>query len=365
LKYFIFIFCTISYLFSQNIPTLQKKEYSKIETHINEWGYLVKHIINKKYDVISFYRDGKFTDILLDQTLDHTITPGEEGRRTKINITAWGFANDQFKKLLWEINDVGYEASKSGDYIYLTTYGCCSSDNTHIYYKISDGKKFLTATSKFARLSVPNTKNKRIITFHSSNAQVSYQEYDYSSQLGILHYANENEIIQQALITGELDGLHSTPEITFKTEKEESENLSLWNANHNNDPQAINGLSAVIDFTYFFNLEIPIVKDRLDLDNVKLPNNLKIRIIPVGINYDEYLSDERFLSIESKSKEKLRLLRNEIFARHGHAFNSSDLKEFFFNKVWYQEIPNHIVSEEELTKAELSMIEKIKQFELK
>ncbi|MBP9991653.1 MAG: YARHG domain-containing protein [Bacteroidales bacterium] len=40
--------------------------------------------------------------------------------------------------------------------------------------------------------------------------------------------------------------------------------------------------------------------------------------------------------IEGLSKAELRLLRNEIYARHGYIFQSDDLKEYFESKSWYQ-----------------------------
>lgn len=35
--------------------------------------------------------------------------------------------------------------------------------------------------------------------------------------------------------------------------------------------------------------------------------------------------------------EVLRLIRNEIYARHGYHFSDTSLQQFFYNKVWYQE----------------------------
>ncbi len=35
------------------------------------------------------------------------------------------------------------------------------------------------------------------------------------------------------------------------------------------------------------------------------------------------------------SKKELRLMRNEIMARHGYSFNSNDLKKHFESQLWY------------------------------
>ncbi|WP_062055739.1 YARHG domain-containing protein [Aquimarina longa] len=46
----------------------------------------------------------------------------------------------------------------------------------------------------------------------------------------------------------------------------------------------------------------------------------------------EYLSDQE---LQSKSKEELRLIRNEVFARKGYVFKSEDLNTYFKTKPWY------------------------------
>lgn len=50
-------------------------------------------------------------------------------------------------------------------------------------------------------------------------------------------------------------------------------------------------------------------------------------------------SSSRYLSeseLTSLSKEKLRIARNEIFARNGREFNDNQLKEYFTSKSWYR-----------------------------
>lgn len=41
------------------------------------------------------------------------------------------------------------------------------------------------------------------------------------------------------------------------------------------------------------------------------------------------------------SKEELRLMRNEILARHGYNFQSKDLKDYFGQKSWYKPAKNN------------------------
>lgn len=75
--------------------------------------------------------------------------------------------------------------------------------------------------------------------------------------------------------------------------------------------------------------------------------------------------DESELYIFSASE--LRLIRNEIFARHGRIFTSSDLAEYFSRKAWYvptyspEEFDAHMDSY--LTKYELANLEVILKYE--
>lgn len=52
----------------------------------------------------------------------------------------------------------------------------------------------------------------------------------------------------------------------------------------------------------------------------------------------DYVLDDAKLdgsNLEGLSKEELRLMRNEIYARNGYIFNSRDLKNYFGKKDWY------------------------------
>ncbi len=50
-------------------------------------------------------------------------------------------------------------------------------------------------------------------------------------------------------------------------------------------------------------------------------------------------TDKRLMlpgEITSLSKNELRVMRNEIYARHGYRFGSDDLKEYFMSEKWYE-----------------------------
>lgn len=63
-----------------------------------------------------------------------------------------------------------------------------------------------------------------------------------------------------------------------------------------------------------------------------------------------------------RSKEELRLMRNEVFARHGRSFTSSDLQSFFSKKCWYR--VNSIYSDCLLTETDRQNISILQSLEL-
>lgn len=71
----------------------------------------------------------------------------------------------------------------------------------------------------------------------------------------------------------------------------------------------------------------------------------------------EYLSDQE---LQSKSKEELRFLRNELYARKGYVFKSDDLNQYFKTKSWYIPNPEIKIS---LSNNEQGYINKIKELE--
>ena len=172
------------------------------------------------------------------------------------------------------------------------------------------------------------------------------------------------DIIQQILVTGELNELYNTPKVTLTDGKNESTVLSSDSFNFIRDVNAISKVQTTLDFG-FFKVVIPISKDRFDIEDAIFPQQYNIKLIPLGINSTKYLDESRFTRLDTLTKAELRLRRNEIFARHGQSFSSDDLKEYFSKKVWYQEIPNYKVSDDELSKSELLMIDKIKILESK
>lgn len=63
------------------------------------------------------------------------------------------------------------------------------------------------------------------------------------------------------------------------------------------------------------------------------------------------------------NKNELRIMRNEIFARHGYKFRSDEMKQYFEKQVWY--VPTFDNVNDKLTELEKLNIKLIRRFESK
>ena len=69
--------------------------------------------------------------------------------------------------------------------------------------------------------------------------------------------------------------------------------------------------------------------------------------------------------LSSLSKDKLALVRNEIFARHGHVFQEEPYKSYFNEKSWYKPNSNSKGKDEELNNVERYNVQLILKYEKK
>jgi hypothetical protein len=61
------------------------------------------------------------------------------------------------------------------------------------------------------------------------------------------------------------------------------------------------------------------------------------------------------------SRKQLRIMRNEIFARHGYIFNTPDMKKYFEAQTWYT--PTYAEVKNQLSRIEKMNVEMIQQYE--
>lgn len=67
------------------------------------------------------------------------------------------------------------------------------------------------------------------------------------------------------------------------------------------------------------------------------------------------------IDINGLSSDDLKIMRNEIFARHGYIFKTDDMRQYFSQQSWYNPQYNDVTSM--LSAVEKSNVEFIKKFE--
>ncbi len=75
---------------------------------------------------------------------------------------------------------------------------------------------------------------------------------------------------------------------------------------------------------------------------------------------NRYLTDR---DLEGRTRWELKIMRNEIIARHGYRFQTAEMREYFNEQEWYE--PRYDDVSWELTEVEIANIELIKQYEAK
>ena len=65
--------------------------------------------------------------------------------------------------------------------------------------------------------------------------------------------------------------------------------------------------------------------------------------------------------LENKDEWELRIMRNEIYARHGYIFKLPELREYFMKQSWYVPVSEDVTNS--LTPVEKENIELIKRYE--
>ncbi len=107
-------------------------------------------------------------------------------------------------------------------------------------------------------------------------------------------------------------------------------------------------------------VRLSVIQGRLDLEGAELAGGLQVIALPLP----DYLDDERYAHLDLLELPELRLLRNEIFARHGYRFQSPELLAHFVLQPWYNEmLPAAEVGEEELSDRERDTLQRIRERE--
>lgn len=121
-------------------------------------------------------------------------------------------------------------------------------------------------------------------------------------------------------------------------------------------------------FTLVFNAKEKTLAGRWDANDKKKPSvemELKARVFKYNAKAGEYSqASQRLLKVadvENMRPEELRIMRNEIYARHGYSFQLEDMQKHFANVDWY--MPVVLDVKEKLTALETKNAALIKRYE--
>jgi hypothetical protein len=269
-KYVLLLLSFVSInLFSQE--KFVKTGESEITEYRNTEDRIEKKINNLTFDFISIYKDNIFHDILLEQKRTFTITQGVDGFKSNIELTAYEKNKNIYSKILWKINEGADLVEKDIDHIKFILFGSASAEDAFIFYSKYNGEKYCIATSDLNYIVIPNTKNKRIVSYLCVNTFLyNQEEEEFPNLVGILNYGNPNKLQQRVLIIGNFGDLPWTPEIYIldKDNKKHANNYTHWAGNMNHSKEAISNFSILLEYYDDMQVTIPITNDEIIIDKI-------------------------------------------------------------------------------------------------
>jgi len=355
----IFVMFCISTLFAQ-IPIYEKSSNSTFKEYDSDHG-VVRKLENNTFEISTIHFNAEWKPVLFKVLNTKEYVSSREGANSRYLIKA--FYNNQYKNKLWEIENDGDIYHINNSHVILKSLGGVTLGHYH-FYDVHTGMKFLTTTTDIQIVDIPNASGFiRNICFLSSNTYYDIPAEDKKENLiGILYYTNQYLIREKVYIIGDWGGLSHNPEISFTDNDKEESNLSLWDSNGETSHNGFSGFEIKLKFWEEHELVFPIDDDKVNHDFIQ--NNSEIQYTFVSVMSEaDYLFSNKFNNFDYKTKAELRLLRNEIFARHGHAFDDEELDLYFKTQPWYFKKENYKASRNDLTTEEQKMVEIISNYE--
>ncbi len=184
-----------------------------------------------------------------------------------------------------------------------------------------------------------------------------YLSTNYDGTIANLNLNQENKVYDRTIQLSSSNQLLQKIHL-FKT-PDLSHHKQLINFSYNSTNKSIQLAIGEDSF------RIPFEEKRMNVNKSIHSNGTNYSLLPAQINYnDSYLTEKRFEDISNKSsKDKLRFLRNEIFARHGYKFSSTDLSNYFNKQSWYHTIKNIRLRIEDFSLEEVNIFKKLIKLE--
>lgn len=315
----------------------------------------------RKYDFVYFYRDKQSYQVLFDILIQDHYIVGNELSSSKIYVRAR--EGEGYKNTLWEINEKAHHMSWEHGYLKFVKYGCCASLALNSYYNKRTGELLSRSTAPLHKVEIKKIEATRFVGFVSEAAVAPPAELSaHPNAVGVLVYANR--FFEQTRVVVEHEeeiDFYQNPKINFVYRSLERDSLSIFDEEIENE-RSISGFHIKLDFGHHGAISIPIEGDAPALSRAAMAKGFSLKELPAGGPL-EYLKDERFYETAYLDPAELRLLRNEIFARHGHSFQDPQLRAHFAGKSWYREKAGHNVDPSQLDPLERMALQKIARHE--
>lgn len=338
MKTLILVLFSILPLYTQDFISLQDSSTFRVEPYSDERVANGTKLITKN---VAFRTPlGWNSKFVIEETIYIENIQQYEGNFSRTNLIAFSIKDKN--KTLWTIEDNSDEVFYHWmDIIETVKYGCCGASDTHKYYDLNSGKKILLCDSELYYIKNSNDKSNVFFGFNSYTSVISsINKFEKGTITGQLFYSNRDSLIDNLIfVFPEIDVYAWLPNNIYLMDKLGNKFLDITKSGNISKIQiedSINSFYFVLDYSYGDPIQIKIEKDRFNLEKSIIPKNILVDS-PNKTYIPEYLNSSEFKSLENKSPDQLRLLRNEIFARNGHSFDSEDLRSYFGSKPWYKE----------------------------
>lgn len=360
MKTLILVLFSILPLYTQDFNSLQDSSTFRVEPYSDESVVNGTKLVTKN---VAFRTPlGWTSNFVIKETIYIENIQQYEGNFSRTNLIAYSIKDKN--KILWSIEENSDEVFYHWmDLIETVKYGCCGASDTHKYYDLNSGKKILHCDSELYYIKNMNNKSNVFFGFNSYASVISsINEFEKGTITGQLFYSDGDSLIDNLIfIFPEIDVYAWLPINIYLMDKLGNKFLDITKTGNISKIQieeSINSFYFVLDYSYGDPIQIKIEKDRFNLEKSIIPNTILFdsqnkTYIP------EYLNLAEFKSLENKSRDHLRLLRNEIFARNGHSFDNVDLRLYFGSKPWYKEKVGYKVELVRLTNDESLFLKRI------
>lgn len=257
---------------------------------------LTIHTVNSSYEWLGLYQrdEDAYRHLLLRKTESGTVSNGAEGTLgSSVRLEVLEIGPEELEPL-FVIEDKG-ETGRVETFAFYRTYfttwrwGCCGALDTRHTYSLLNGELLFTATKAPAWFEVPNSgglvRLAAVHTIFSTEDEAIFGTR--RDALAMLTYASPEAPLQRFLIT--ITGALASEELSYpdpwlgwaEGDNAPEGELTVWSADGATDPEAVVGLTLTIRFSPRLEIRLPLVEDRLAMEQASLPAGLGLEAVAV------------------------------------------------------------------------------------